>query len=225
MTYRKLFARAEKRHKIVPGACRTKLPTEFLLETRLGALQPGFWTGPGLPWVALVGRFAGFWELWGASWPLLDASWVPLGQLLGALGRFLAGLGRFLNAFLLPGIPRASILEGLGAGRAWFWKASGAYFGMRFAAPRTLKPNAFIHAVTTFFVYRRFAFFPFRCGGLCAAHGSIFARCSPIFVDFRQNFGHHTAAQISATTRRRRFRLSVRPFVRSFVRTDGKPCL
>ena len=76
---------------------------------------------------------------------------MPLGQLLGALGRFLAGLGRFLNAFLLPGIPRASILEGLGAGRAWFWKASGAYFGMRFAAPRTLKPNAFIHAVTTFF--------------------------------------------------------------------------
>ena len=76
---------------------------------------------------------------------------MPLGQLLGALGRFLAGLGRFLNAFFLPGIPRASILEGLGAGRAWFWKASGAYFGVRFAAPRTLKPNAFIHAVTTFF--------------------------------------------------------------------------
>ena len=57
-----------------------KLPTEFLLETRLGALRAGFWTGPGPSWVALVGRCAGFWELWGASWPLLDASWVPLGQ-------------------------------------------------------------------------------------------------------------------------------------------------
>ena len=78
---------------------------------------------------------------------------MPLGQLLGALGRFLAGLGRFLNAFFLLGIPRASILEGLGAGRPWFWKASGAYFGMRFAAPRTLKPNACIHAVTTFFSF------------------------------------------------------------------------
>ena len=76
---------------------------------------------------------------------------MALGQLLDALGRFLAALGRFLNAFFLLGIPRASILKRFGVGRAWFWKASGTYFGMRFAAPRTLKPNAFIHAVTTFF--------------------------------------------------------------------------
>ena len=109
---------------------------------------------------------------------------MPLGQLLGALGRFLAGLGRFLNAFFLPGTHRASILEGLGAGRAWFWKASGAYFGMRFAAPRTLKPNAFIHAVTTFFVHKRFAFFPFQCGGLCAAHGIEVPQNMRFFGDF-----------------------------------------
>ena len=95
---------------------------------------------------------------------------MPLGQLLGALGRFLAGLGRFLNAFLLPGIPRASILEGLGAGRAWFWKASGTYFGMRFAAPRTLKPNACIHAVTTFFSFPS-ALHSFASGAaVCAQH-------------------------------------------------------
>ena len=141
----------EKRYKIASGACRTKLPTKILLHPRLGARWAGFWKAPNLSRVALGCHFAAFRELWAGCRPLLDASWVPLGQLLGALGRFLAGLGRFLNAFFLPGIPRASILEGLGAGRAWFWKASGAYFGMLFAAPRTLKPNAFNHAVTTFF--------------------------------------------------------------------------
>ena len=78
---------------------------------------------------------------------------MPLQQLLGALGRFLPGLGGFLGAFYLPGPPRASILDGLGTGRAWFWKASGAYFDLRFAAPCTLKSNAFIHAVTTFFPF------------------------------------------------------------------------
>ena len=96
---------------------------------------------------------------------------MALGQLLGALGRFLAALGRFLNAFFLPEIPRAWILEGLGVGRAWFWKASGTYFGMRFAAPRTLKLNACFQCRNhVFLVSRRFAFFPFRCGGQCAAH-------------------------------------------------------
>ena len=164
----------EKRYKIASGACRTKLPTKILLHPRLGARRAGFWRAPNLSRVALGCHFAAFRELWAGSWPLLDASWVPLGQLLGALGRFLAGSGRFLNAFFLPGIPRASILEGLGAGRTWFWKASGTYFGMRFAAPRTLKPNACMQCRNhVFFVSRRFAFFPFRCGGQCAAHGII----------------------------------------------------
>ena len=108
----------------------------------------------------------------GSSGPALGLSWTLLGCLFGQL---LGALGRFLNAFFLPGIPRASILEGFGAGRAWFWKASGAYFGMRFAAPRTLKPNACIQCRNhVFFVSRRFAFFPCRCGGQCAAHGIIF---------------------------------------------------
>ena len=54
-----------------------KLPTEFLLETRLGALRVGFWTG---------------------TRPLLGRSCGPLRRLLGALGRLLASLGRFLGA-------------------------------------------------------------------------------------------------------------------------------
>ena len=160
----------EKRYKITPGACRTKLPTKILLHPRLEGRRAGFWRAPNLSRVALGCHFAAFRELWAGSWPLLDASWVSLGQLLGALGRFLAGLGRFLNAFFLPGIPRASILEGLGAGRAWFWKASGTYFGMRFATSRTLKPNPRIHAVTTFFSFP-VALHSFPSGAaVCAQH-------------------------------------------------------
>ena len=97
---------------------------------------------------------------------------MPLRRLSGALGRLLASLGRFLGASwaivgrswpllgwlgpLLECIfpPRDSPsldFRGFGGWPGLVLEPSGAYFGMRFAAPRTLKPNAFIHAVTTFF--------------------------------------------------------------------------
>ena len=97
---------------------------------------------------------------------------MPLRRLSGALGRLLTSLGRFLGGswaivgrswpllgclgplleFIFP--PRDSPSLDFGGFGGWpglVSEGSGAYFGMRFAAPRTLKPNALIHAVTTFF--------------------------------------------------------------------------
>ena len=67
--YRKRGAHAQKRHKIIPGAFRTKLPTKIVPKTSLRARRTQCWAGPG-------------------------PSWVGLGLLLRALGRLLASLGR-----------------------------------------------------------------------------------------------------------------------------------
>ena len=37
----------KNRHKIVPGACRTELPTKIVLKTWLGTLRAPFWRGLG----------------------------------------------------------------------------------------------------------------------------------------------------------------------------------
>ena len=138
-TYRKLFAQAQKRYKIAPGACQTQLPTKIVLKTRFGAEF-------GRVWGSLGRHLGSFWAVLGASWRLLGASWAPLGHFLGALGRLLAGLGRFLVAFRLPVPSWTPILEGSGTCRARFWKAPRACFSMLFAAPRTSLHDAFIHA-------------------------------------------------------------------------------
>ena len=125
-TYRQLFTQAYKRHNIAPGACRTELPSHIVQKTRLGGDSGGAWgsLGPHL---------ACFWTFLGGSRPLLGGSWAPLGHVLGALGRLLAALWSLLAAFWLPRPPRASILEGLGACRAEFWRNAGVCFSMIFA--------------------------------------------------------------------------------------------
>ena len=138
-TYGKLFAQAQKRYKIAPGACQTQLPTKIVLKTRFGAEF-------GRVWGSLGRHLGGSWAVLGASWRLLGASWAPLGHFLGALGRLLAGLGRFLAAFRLPVTSWTPILEGSGTCRARFWKAPRACFSMLFAAPRTSLHDAFSHA-------------------------------------------------------------------------------
>ena len=112
-THRKLCAQATKRRKIVPGACRTELPAKIVLKTRLGV-------DSGRVWRSLGRHLAGFCSLLGGSWPLLGASWASLGHFLDALGCLLAALWSFRAAFWLPGLPQASILEGLGTSQAEF---------------------------------------------------------------------------------------------------------
>ena len=86
-TYRKLAARAKKRHKIAPGAFRTQLPTKIVLKTRFGGHSAGFWKGLRPSWPALWRHLAGFWALLGSSWALLSASWAPLGWSWAPLAR------------------------------------------------------------------------------------------------------------------------------------------
>ena len=66
-THRKLCAPAAKRRKIVPGACRTELPTKMVLQTRLGLDSRRVWR-------SLERHLAGFCTLLGSSRPLLGAS-------------------------------------------------------------------------------------------------------------------------------------------------------
>ena len=86
-TYRKLAARAKKRHKIAPGAFRTQLPTKIVLKTRFGGHSAGFWKGLRPSWPALWRHLAGFWALLGSSWALLSASWAFLGWSWAPLAR------------------------------------------------------------------------------------------------------------------------------------------
>ena len=74
-TYGKLFAQAQKRYKIAPGACQTQLPTKIVLKTRFGAEF-------GRVWGSLGCHLGGSWAILGASWRLLGASWAPLGHFL-----------------------------------------------------------------------------------------------------------------------------------------------
>ena len=76
----------KNRHKIVPGACRTELPTKIVLKTRFGTLRAPFWRGLGHSWAslgcllaALGWRLARLGCLLGASWALLGRSWASLG--------------------------------------------------------------------------------------------------------------------------------------------------
>ena len=112
-THRKLCAQATKRRKIIPGACRTELPAKIVLKTCLGVDFGRVCRSQGR-------HLDGFWLLLGGSWPLLGASWASLGHFLDALGCLLAALWSFRAAFWLPGLPRASILEGLGTSQAEF---------------------------------------------------------------------------------------------------------
>ena len=84
-THRKLGALAARRHKIVPRACRTELPTKTVLKTRLGMDSERVWRSLGR-------HLAGF-------CPLLGVSWASLGHFLGPLGCLLAALGSFRAAF------------------------------------------------------------------------------------------------------------------------------
>ena len=85
--YRKLAARAKKRHKIAPEAFRTQLPTKIVLKTRFGGHSAGFWKALRPSWPALGRHLAGFWALLGSSWALLSASWAPLGWSWAPLAR------------------------------------------------------------------------------------------------------------------------------------------
>ena len=78
------------------------------------------------------------------SGAVLDASWASLGWLLAALGRLLtpswaplghhlAGLRDLVGPFYVPRMLRASILEGLGACWAGFWKTLETCLRMRCA--------------------------------------------------------------------------------------------
>ena len=106
-THRKLVARAPEPRKIVPGACRTALPANIVLQTRLGV-------DSGRVWRSIGRRLAGFCSLLGGPWDLLGASWASRCHILGALGCLLAALWSFRAAFGLPVPSQASILEGLG---------------------------------------------------------------------------------------------------------------
>jgi len=112
-THRKLCAPATKQCKIVPGACRTKLPAKIVLKTHL---EVDF----GRVWRSLGRHLAGFCSLLGGSWPLLGASWASLGRFLGALGCLLVALWSFRVAFWVPAPPQASILECLGTSQTGF---------------------------------------------------------------------------------------------------------
>ena len=136
-------------------------------KTRLGTRRALFWRGLGRSWALLGRSLASFGALLGGSGSFLDASWVSLGRFLGPLGRLLANLRRLLSASWLSGPPRASILEGLEACWAGFGRASS----VSFPAPRASSRNAFIHAMTTTLHLPALFLHPFRCGGLCAAHG------------------------------------------------------
>ena len=70
-----------------------------------------------LAWDSSGSILEGSGTLLGASWALLG---VPLGRFLVALGRVWASLRRLLAAFHRPGLPQASILEGLGTCQALF---------------------------------------------------------------------------------------------------------
>ena len=83
-THRKHGVRATARRKIVPGACRTKLPAKIVLKTRLGVNSEG---GLALSWASLgrllfaLGRLlASLGCFWDVSWAFLARSWLSLGS-------------------------------------------------------------------------------------------------------------------------------------------------
>ena len=133
----------KNRHKIVPGACRTELPTKIVLKTRFGTLRAPFWRGLGHSWAPLGRHLASFGALLGGSWPLLGAPWAHLGRFLGALGRLLVGLGWILGTFWLLGALQASILEGFGGVSGWVLEALRAMFRRSFLYDLTVVAPCF----------------------------------------------------------------------------------
>ena len=127
-----------------------------------------------------------------ASGPLLGLSWAPLRRLLGALGRLLTSLGRLLDASWAIGGRSWAFLGWFGPLRGSIlapWaspgldfkrfgdvpgkvlEASGSMFWHAFCCTSHFVTKSFFHAVTTFFSLHALCILPFRCGGLCAAHG------------------------------------------------------
>ena len=118
-------------------------------------------------------------SLFGASWPaferfgtLLDSSWKLRGRLWGPSWPLLGVSWLVWAAACVDFGSQASILEGLVACQAGFCKVSGSCFDIAFAVPFTLLHNVFIDAVAATLLHSPALFLlPFRCGGLCTAHG------------------------------------------------------
>ena len=118
---------------------------------------------------------------------------MPLRRLSGALGRLLASLGRFLGAswaIVGPSWPLLGWLgpllecifpprdspsldfRGFGGWPGLVLEVFGSIFWHAFCCASHFETKCVYSCRNhVFFVSRRFAFFSFRCGGLCAAHG------------------------------------------------------
>ena len=115
---------------------RTTLKTNKIRPGRLsnGAFRQD--RANNLSWRSPGSVLEGSGSLRGSTWLAFGLSWAALGPSWKLLGRLLDVSWALLGACWLLRAPRASILGGLGGCRAGFWRASGARFGMLFAAPR-----------------------------------------------------------------------------------------
>ena len=105
----------------------------------------------------------------GCTWPAFGLSWAALGPSWELLGRVLDVSWALLGACWLLRPSPASILGGLGDCGAGFWRASGARFGMPFAAPCIHNIMFLLMQYPRFCIYLRFAFFP-SGAAVCAPH-------------------------------------------------------